>query len=305
VSSLWLVTGAQAAGKSTVADLLARHFDRGVHLRGGQFYRWAVRGWVHVGDQDEEAVRRHLELRYRLSAIVADEYAAAGFTVVVQDNIYGADVKRWLARARTRTKHLVVLRPRVDVVEDSGRAAPADSWQGRLPQRFHTGAERRGFGVDSPRSGPLAGHVRAVSGGDGRGDSVPIGRSESYRELRRHTARSWGGSNRRAYPRSGAPVRRMSHRKCPVSALPFREGAQLTDRELERLESEIRSLPSIERERDFNRRAVGFGITVVMLVGIWGLTGANYFWPGWVMLFGGLDLAKRAWATWGVSDDDQ
>jgi hypothetical protein len=24
-----------------------------------------------------------------------------------------------------------------------------------------------------------------------------------------------------------------------------------------------------------------------------------------VMLFGGLDLAKRAWATWGVSDDDQ
>jgi cytidylate kinase len=112
-----LVTGAQAAGKSTVADLLARHFDRGVHLRGGQFYRWAVRGWVHVGDQDEEAVRRHLELRYRLSAIVADEYAAAGFTVVVQDNIYGADVKRWLAVARTTTKHLVVLRPRVDVVE--------------------------------------------------------------------------------------------------------------------------------------------------------------------------------------------
>jgi len=38
---VWLVTGVQAAGKSTVADLLARQFDRGVHLRGGQFYRWA------------------------------------------------------------------------------------------------------------------------------------------------------------------------------------------------------------------------------------------------------------------------
>ena len=77
----------------------------------------------------------------------------------------------------------------------------------------------------------------------------------------------------------------------------------MSDRDLERLEYEIRSLSSLERERDFNRRAVGFGITVVMLVGIWGLTGANYFWPGWVMLFGGLDLAKRAWATWGVADD--
>jgi hypothetical protein len=41
----------QAAGKSTVADLLARQFDRGVHVRGGQFYRWAVRGWVHPGDE--------------------------------------------------------------------------------------------------------------------------------------------------------------------------------------------------------------------------------------------------------------
>ena len=30
---------------------------------------------------------------------MADEYCAAGFTTVVQDNIFGADVARWLARA--------------------------------------------------------------------------------------------------------------------------------------------------------------------------------------------------------------
>lgn len=35
-----------------------------------------------------------------------------------------------------------------------------------------------------------------------------------------------------------------------------------------------------------------------MLVGIWGLTGAGYFWPGRVMLFGGLHVAKPAWVTW-------
>lgn len=117
MSAIWLVTGAQASGKSTVADLLAQRFERGVHVRGGQFYRWAVRGWVHVGDDDEVEARRLLGLRYRLSSHVAAEYAAAGFTTIVQDNIYGVDVEHWLDRVSSTTTRLVVLRPSVEVVE--------------------------------------------------------------------------------------------------------------------------------------------------------------------------------------------
>lgn len=110
--AVWLVTGIQASGKSTVADLLARQFEPSVHVRGGQFYRWAASGWVQPGEPSREAeARRLLDLRYRLSAMVASEYCGAGFTCVVQDNIFGDDVTRWLGQVKTRLRYLVVLRP--------------------------------------------------------------------------------------------------------------------------------------------------------------------------------------------------
>ena len=116
--AVWLITGAQASGKSTVAELFAQRFERGVHVRGGQFYRWAVRGWVHFDDDTHRhEARRLLDLRYRLSAMVADEYAAAGFTTIVQDNVYGDDTVRWLASVRARPQHLVVLRPSIEILE--------------------------------------------------------------------------------------------------------------------------------------------------------------------------------------------
>ena len=63
--AVWLITGAQASGKSTVAELLAQKFERGVHVRGGQFHRWAVRGWVHFDDPERaEEARRLLDLRF-------------------------------------------------------------------------------------------------------------------------------------------------------------------------------------------------------------------------------------------------
>jgi gluconate kinase len=119
---LWLVIGVQAAGKSTVADLLAREFERGVHIRGGQFYRWALNGWVHPTSELSDEARRLLDLRYHLSAQAAHEYCGAGFSTIVQDNIFGEDVRTWLRDANVQPSHLVVLRPSVSAVKERDEA---------------------------------------------------------------------------------------------------------------------------------------------------------------------------------------
>lgn len=161
--AIWLVTGAQASGKSTVADRLAQRYERGVHIRGGQFYRWAVRGWVHVGDDDEHEARRLLDLRYRLSSQVALEYASAGFTTVVQDNIYGIDVERWLDRTSSVRTYLVVLRPRVGVVEQRdaerrrtlGKVAYRDGYTPAINDEHVAGTRRDlGLWLDSSEQSP-------------------------------------------------------------------------------------------------------------------------------------------------------
>lgn len=77
---------------------------------------------MHVDDDRADEARRLLDLRYRLSAKVADEYCAAGFSTVVQDNIFGEDVLTWLQAVAARPRHLVVLRPSVAVVTERDKA---------------------------------------------------------------------------------------------------------------------------------------------------------------------------------------
>lgn len=146
--SVWLITGISAAGKSTVSQLLAERFDRGVHVRGDVFRRMVVAGreemtWVPT----DEAVSQ-LQLRYRLGAATADVYATAGFDVVVQDIVIGHDLAAYVERIRTRPLHVVVLVPRVDAVAEREQARAKTAYRGDVTPQNLDAAMR-----DTPRIG--------------------------------------------------------------------------------------------------------------------------------------------------------
>jgi chloramphenicol 3-O-phosphotransferase len=111
-----LVTGIQAAGKSTVAQALAERMPRSVHVRGDVFRRMVVAGRAEMTPDPSEEALRQLRLRYRLAADVSDAYFEAGFTVVTQDVILGDDLADMTALIRGRPLFVVVLAPSADAI---------------------------------------------------------------------------------------------------------------------------------------------------------------------------------------------
>lgn len=109
-----LVTGIQAAGKTTVAALLARRFQRGVHINGDALMNMVVTSRPEPGRPGEG--ERQLRLRHRQGAWLADSFFEAGFGVVVDDNAYGGSyLDDYVAAVTSRPVLVVVLIPEPEV----------------------------------------------------------------------------------------------------------------------------------------------------------------------------------------------
>jgi chloramphenicol 3-O-phosphotransferase len=106
-----LITGIQAAGKSTVAQLLAERLPRSVHLRGDLFRRMVVNGRADMTAEPSAEAMRQLRLRYRLTAHSCDAYFELGFTVVAQDVVLGEHLAEMVKMIRQRPLLVVVLAP--------------------------------------------------------------------------------------------------------------------------------------------------------------------------------------------------
>ncbi|SCL67935.1 Adenylylsulfate kinase [Micromonospora eburnea] len=143
-----LITGIMAAGKSTVAELLAQRLSRSVHLRGDVFRRMIVSGQAAMTAELSDEAWRQLRLRYDLAATVADRYAAEGFTVVLQDIVIGAELPAMVERIRHRPLAVVVLAPRAEVVAVRERDRPKQGYGDWPVADFDAG-----FRADTPRIG--------------------------------------------------------------------------------------------------------------------------------------------------------
>lgn len=111
-----LITGIMAAGKSTVAQLLAEQLPGSVHLRGDVFRKMIVSGRADKSPESVEEAEEQLALRYRLAAQAADTYFQSGFNVVVQDVILGDWLNIYVNSIQSKPLHVIVLSPSEDEV---------------------------------------------------------------------------------------------------------------------------------------------------------------------------------------------
>lgn len=125
-----VVTGVMAAGKSTVAELLAQRFGRSVHLRGDAFRRMIVSGRAEMSAEPSQEALRQLDLRYRLTAQAARMYAEAGFQVVVQDNYLGEKLALFLQLLQPYRAEAIVLCPTVAAIEQREAMRPKKGYVG-------------------------------------------------------------------------------------------------------------------------------------------------------------------------------
>ncbi|MFC3965548.1 AAA family ATPase [Nocardia jiangsuensis] len=131
-----LITGAMAAGKSTVAELLARSLSRAAHVRGDTFRRWIVSGRAEPEPPLGAEATAQLALRQQLAAGVALGYAGAGITPVLQDLYPGPALARMRTLLTGHPLRVVVLLPDSRTLAARDAARDKTGYRGWSPAEF-------------------------------------------------------------------------------------------------------------------------------------------------------------------------
>lgn len=115
-NGIYIITGIMASGKSTIAQMLAEQFDKGVHVHGDIFRRMIVKGKIDMTPDYSQDALDQLMLRYSITAKAADMYYKAGFSVVVQDVYLGEYVQPFLKKFESKPIYFITLNPSVEAV---------------------------------------------------------------------------------------------------------------------------------------------------------------------------------------------
>lgn len=129
---LVLITGATAAGKTTIGHEVAALLPKAVHVDGDVIHRFVVSGAVPMDLPPPPGALEQLMLRYSAALAVSSLYRHAGFDAVLTDNIFEAHLTGLLflafADVATQPVHVVVLDPPVDVIRARYRARPGGGY---------------------------------------------------------------------------------------------------------------------------------------------------------------------------------
>ena len=155
--ALFVVSGTQGAGKSTVARLLAERFERGAWVSADALQRMIVAGgrWPE-GDRMSPDAERQLRLRLRNACLLATSFVEAGITAVVDDIVIGERVEHLLAELAGRRFLFVMLMPRLEVVRarEAGRGTQLwEQWEW-LDDVIRTRTRRLGLWIDNSDQAP-------------------------------------------------------------------------------------------------------------------------------------------------------
>ncbi len=152
--ALFVISGVPAAGKSTVARLLAGRMDKAVCVPGDTIRTMVITGRVEMTPDAGEEALRQLLLRYQGALAIADVYLRFGFHAVVEDVIIGPLLLDFLALVPVPELHLVFLDPSADAIAERDRnrskTAYGERWTvGELRATLRTETERLGLWLDS------------------------------------------------------------------------------------------------------------------------------------------------------------
>ncbi|MHC1551233.1 AAA family ATPase [Phyllobacterium sp. K27] len=146
---LYIITGAMAAGKSTIARELVLRFEKSVHVGGDTFRRMIAKGGVTPGPVlDREAISQ-LHLRQDIAMDAVRRFVGAGFVTVYQDILVGRDFIRVTQGLADLAPRIVVLNPTAETLAQRD----ADRHKTGYGDHFHPNVLVKALQLETPREG--------------------------------------------------------------------------------------------------------------------------------------------------------
>jgi chloramphenicol 3-O-phosphotransferase len=161
--AIFVISGTQGAGKTTVSMLLAQRFRRGAHVSADTLQKMILSGreWpeadqVNINNDVEGEAAVQLRLRLRNMCLLGRSFYEAGFTVVLDDIITGKrldDVREDLAGVDFL---FVMLTPSKEVVREREAGRGSELWREWewLTESIEQTTERVGLWLDTSSQSP-------------------------------------------------------------------------------------------------------------------------------------------------------